>query len=81
MSFVKTYFSDLSRDRNSGEPVVLAIRQTVLRWHEDILGAYVKRGNLYHNVNRKGASHRKARPKVEMYGIGAETFVVVMKVL
>lgn len=46
-----------------------------------MLGAYVKRGNLYHNENRKGTSHRTARPKVEMCDIGAETFVVVMKVL
>lgn len=81
MSFVKTYLSDLDRDKDDGEPVMLVIRQTVLRWHEHILGAYVKRGNLDCNDNRKGTSHRKARPKVERYSIGTEIFVVMMKVL
>lgn len=41
----------------------------------------MKRGNLYHNVNRKSASHRKVRLKIEMCGIGAETLVVAMKLL
>nr|WP_288884578.1 hypothetical protein [uncultured Blautia sp.] len=41
----------------------------------------MKRGNLYHNGNRKGTSHRKVRLKVERYGIGAETSVVVPKLL
>lgn len=44
-------------------------------------GAIVQRGNLYDNANRKSTSHRKARPKVEMCDTGAETLVLVMKVL
>jgi hypothetical protein len=41
----------------------------------------VQRGNLYYNANRKSASHRKVRLKVEMCDTGAETSVVVMKLL
>ena len=44
---------------------MLIIRGTALRWHEHVLGFCVKHGNLQTNENRKGTSHRKARPKVE----------------
>jgi len=60
---------------------MLATQQTVLRWHERISGTDAKHGNLCHNANRKGTSHRKARLKVETNGVGAETSVVVMKML
>ena len=41
----------------------------------------MQRGNLYHNANRKSTNHRKVRLKVEMSDTGAETLVVVMKLL
>ena len=41
----------------------------------------MKHGNLQTNGNRKGASHRRTRPKVEKWSVGAEPFVVVMKSL
>lgn len=60
---------------------MLIIRGTALRWHEHVLGFCVKHGNLQTNENRKGTSHRKTRPKVEKWTVGAESFVVVMKSL
>jgi|GEM_PF-6157817 hypothetical protein len=39
------------------------------------------RMNLWNDGNRKGTSLRKARLKVEMNFIGAETIVVVKKLL
>jgi hypothetical protein len=44
-------------------------------------GFYVYRRNLQADGNRKGASHRKARPKVERRLAGAEMFVVAKKAL
>jgi hypothetical protein len=41
----------------------------------------VERRNLYTDENRKGARHRKIRPKVEMWFAGAEMPVVVMKTM
>jgi hypothetical protein len=46
-----------------------------------VLGFCAKHGNLQKDGNRKGASHRKARPKVEKRSVGAESFVVVLKLL
>lgn len=44
-------------------------------------GFCVYRRNLQVDENRKGASHRKARPKVEKRLAGAEMSVVAMKAL
>lgn len=52
-----------------------------LRRHEHGTGQCAERGNLYVDVNRKGTSHRKARPKVEKLRTGAETSIVVVKLL
>ena len=46
-------------------PEMLIICGTALRWHEHVLGFCVKHGNLQVNENRKSASHRTARLKVE----------------
>lgn len=64
--------------RTAETPALLAVRQTVLRRHERISGTDVEHGNQWHGENRKGASHRKARPKVEIRDAGAEISVVVM---
>ena len=56
-------------------------RHPALRRHERGTGQCAERGNLYIDANRKGTSYRKARPKVEKMCTGAETSVVVMKLL
>jgi len=50
-------------------------------WALMVIGFGVERRNLGTDGNRKGTSHRKARPKVEMQCTGAEMLVVVMKFL
>jgi len=52
-----------------------------LRRHERGAGQRAERGNLHADENRKGASHRKTRPKIEKLSAGAETPVVVRKLL
>ncbi len=59
--------------------LMMAIRHPALRWHEHETGLYAERGNLGTDDNRKGTSHRKARPKVEKLCTGTEILVVVMK--
>ena len=46
---------------------MLIICGTALRWHEHVLGFYVKHGNLQDDENRKSASYRKTRLKVERH--------------
>ena len=57
----------------------LAVRHPALRWHEHGAGLGTERRNLHADENRKGASHRKTRLKVEKLSAGAETLVVVRK--
>ena len=46
---------------------MLIICGTALRWHEHASGFYAKHGNLQDDENRKSASQRKTRLKVERH--------------